>query len=411
MKASDNTRQEKVLRQPLSGIRVLDIATFQAAPLAATILGEFGAEVIKIEQPDGGDPLRHYGTLDPCGDSYLWLSEARNKKSITLNLRELEGVALFKKMVAKADIVTENFRPGTLEKWGLGYETLRAINPGIVMLRISAYGQTGPNKDLPGFARIAHAFSGVSYLTGDPDRPPASPGIAGLGDYLSGVYGALGVMMALRAREVNDGIGQFVDIGLYEPIFRMMDELAPAYAKTGQVRERMGADIAIACPHSHYPTKDGKWVAIACSSDKMFERLVAAMDKPEMAADRRYAKAHARIEHRDFMNEFVSTWTSAQTQSQVLAVCEAFDVPCGPVHSIADIFNDPQYAARENLLQLVNTRAGDVVLPGILPALSETPGRFSHVGPALGEHNAAVYAELLDLSMTELDTLREKGVI
>ncbi len=399
------------LKRPLEGIRVIDAATFQAAPYAMTILGEFGAEVIKVESPNGGDPLRKYGTLSDCGDSYMWLSENRNKKSVTLNLSEPEGAAIFKQLVEKSDVVAENFRPGTMAKWGLGYEDLRAINPSIVMLQISAYGQTGPNKDLPGFARIAHAFSGASYLTGDPDRPPSSPGVAGMGDYLSGVYGALGVMMALRARDINGGAGQFVDIGLYEPIFRMMDELAPVYAKTGKVRERMGADITMVCPHSHYPTKDDKWVAIACSSDKMFVRLTGAMARPEMATDDHYATTAARIERRAEVNGIVTDWTKRMTRAEVQTICDKFDVPCGPVNSIADIFEDPQYAARKNLLSITSERAGEVVIPGILPVLSETPGEFSHVGPAFGEHTTEIYAELLGLSDSEIDRLRQKKVI
>ena len=236
--------------KPLAGVRVLDIATFIAAPFSGSTLAEFGAEVIKVEQPGVGDPLRYWGTQTECGDSLVWLSEARNKKSITLDLRLEEGKALFRKLVAKSDVVLENFRPGTLEKWGLGFEDLRAINPGLVMLRISAYGQTGPYKDRPGYARIAHAFSGLSFLAREPGAKPVMPGSTSLADYFSGLYGALGVLLALRSRD-KSGRGQFIDIGLYEPIFRIMDELAPSHGRTGFIRQPMGADTVNIVPHSH----------------------------------------------------------------------------------------------------------------------------------------------------------------
>ena len=395
---------------PMAGIRVLDAATFQAAPFCATILGEFGAEVIKVEQPGAGDPLRAYGTIDPCGDSYIWLSEARNKKSITLDLRNPKGKEIFKRLAGRCDVLCENFRPGTLEKWGLGYETLRADQPGLVMLRVSAYGQTGPDKDKPGFARIAHAFSGVSYLNGDPDRPPASPGIAALGDYLGGLYGALGVLLALRARE-QSGEGQYIDVSLYEPIFRMLDEVAPVYAKRGIVRERMGADMALACPHSHYPTADGKWVAISCSSDKMFERLAGLMGRPELAAADAYGKTAARLAARDEMNRLVGDWTAGLDRDEVLRLCDAADMPAGPVYSIADIFADPQYAARGDLLKILDPRAGELVVPGVFPVLSETPGRLDHAGPALGAQNDEVYGGLLGMGADDIAALRRDGVI
>jgi crotonobetainyl-CoA:carnitine CoA-transferase CaiB-like acyl-CoA transferase len=256
---------------PLEGIRVLDIATFIAGPFAAGSLGEFGAEVIKIEKPGQGDSLRELGTPSPAGDSYNWLNESRNKKCITLDLRQPRGAELFRRLVAKSDVVVENFRTGTLEKWGLGYEALHALNRGLVMVRITGYGQTGPKRDQPGFARIAHAFCGLTYLTGQPDTPPLMPGSTTLADFLTGIYGAYGVLLALRARD-RTGEGQVIDIGLYEPMFRFLDEIAPVYAATGRVRERMGADTYNSVPHSHYPTRDGQWVAIACTNDKMFAR-------------------------------------------------------------------------------------------------------------------------------------------
>ena len=270
--------------KPLSGVRVLDAATFIAAPYTASILGEFGAEVIKVERPGEGDPFRRFGTPSGRPDSTLaWLSEGRNKKSVTIDLGTTEGADLFRRLAAVSDVVCENFRPGTMEKWGLGWEELSAANPGLVMLRISGYGQTGPYKDRPGFARVAHAFGGLTYLAGMPGGTPVTPGSTSLGDYMSGLYGAVGVLLALRQRE-NTGLGQVIDVALYESVFRVLDEIAPAYARGGKVRDPEGAGTLNACPHGHFQAGDGRWVAIACTSDKMFERLARAMDRPELAS-------------------------------------------------------------------------------------------------------------------------------
>lgn len=295
---------------PLADIRVLDIATFLAAPFCGTILADFGADVIKIEQPGGGDSLRKFGTLSECGDTYVWLSEARNKKSATLDLRKPEGAALFRKLVAQSDVVLENFRPGTLDRWGLGYEELSRINPKLVMLSVSAYGQTGPNRSLPGFARIAHAFSGLAYLSGEPDRIPVVPGSTSLADYMSGMFGAIGVLVALREAETS-GKGQQVDVALYESIFRVLDEIAPVYSKTGFQRERMGADTVNIVPHSHYRTADGHFIALACSNDRMWERLTRAMKRPDLATDARYSSITGRNEHREEVSAIVTEWAAS----------------------------------------------------------------------------------------------------
>jgi len=396
--------------RPLDGIRVLDIATFLAAPFCSTVLGEFGAEVIKVEQPGVGDPLRKFGTPHACGDSLVWLSESRNKKSITLNLRDADGAALLKRLVAESHIVVENFRTGTLEGWGLGYEDLKAVNPRIIMLRVTGYGQTGPKAREPGFARIAHAFSGLSYLAGEAGGKPLMPGSTTLGDYLAGTYGALGVLMALRVAE-QTGEGQYVDIGIYEPVFRYLDEIAPAYEQTGFVRERMGADTVNVVPHSHYPTGDGHWIAIACTSDKMFARLARAMDQPELAEDARYAATPARLEHRQQINDIVSAWTSSLGRDAVLARLREGEVPSGPIHSIADIFEDPQFAARENIVRVGDHRADPIAIPATMPLLSATPGGVDSLGPALGEHNEEIYDGLLGLEPDERAALTRRGVI
>ena len=395
---------------PLGDIRVLDIATFVAAPFCGTILSDFGAEVIKIEQPGIGDSLRRFGTATDCGDTLVWLSEARNRESVTLDLRKPEGVDLFKRLVAVSDVVLENFRPGTLEKWGLGYDVLAAINPKLVMLRVSAYGQTGPMRGKPGFARIAHAFSGLAYLSGEPGRPPVVPGSTSLADYMTGMFGAIGVLIALRHAE-QTGEGQEIDIGLYESIFRVLDELAPAYAKFGYQRERMGPDTVNIVPHSHYETRDGHWVALACSNDRMWERLTMAMGRPELADDTRYAKIVARADRRAEVNGIVAQWVGSLPVADVLAACEAAEAPCSKLLSIADIFNDPQYAARGNLMAVRDPRVGDLVLPAALPRMSRTPPVFRGAGPALGSGNAAILGTLLGLDDAAIDALAARGIV
>ncbi len=394
---------------PLSGIRVLDAATFLAAPFCGTILAEFGAEVIKVEQPGSGDPLRRFGTETECGDTLVWLSEARNKSSVTLDLRNPEGAGLFRRMATESHIVLENFRPGTMEKWGLGYDALSRDNPALVMLRVSAYGQTGPLKMKPGFARIAHGFGGLANLAGEADGPPVMPGSTSLADYMSGLWSAVAVMIALREAE-KTGRGQEIDIALYASVFRVLDEIAPAYERFGIVRSRMGADTITTVPHSHYETRDGKWVALACSSDKMFARLANAMERPELASDPRYATNSERVARRAEVNAMVATFFAAQDRAEMLALCDRHEVPVGPIYDIADIFADPHYAARGDLLR-IETRAGEMTFPVTVPRMSLTPAEFRHAGPALGADTDRVLSEILGLSPEELDALKRKRAI
>ncbi len=396
---------------PLSGVRVLDVATFIAAPYCTAILGEFGAEVIKVEQPGSGDPFRRFGTPTGRADSTLaWLSEGRNKRSVTLNLRAGEGADLFRRLVAKSDVVCENFRPGTLEKWGVGWETLSALNPGLIMLRISGYGQTGPYKDRPGFARVAHAVGGLSNLAGMPGETPVTPGSTSLADYMSGLYGAVGVLLALRHRD-KTGRGQYIDIGLYEAVFRMLDEMAPVYGRTGKVRGREGAGTANACPHGHFQTRDDRWVAIACTTDKMFGRLAEAMGKPELASAGRYGQQSKRLASRDAVDALVGRWVRSMSLDEVMEICLAHEVPSGPLNTIADIFADPHFKARGNLVTIDDPEVGAVVVPAVIPRLSVTPGRIAHLGPALGDANEEVLGNLLGLSGEEMARLRDAKVI
>ena len=396
--------------RPLDGIKVIDVSSFLAGPFCSTQLAEFGADVIKLELPGIGDALRRFGTVTPCGDSLPWLSETRNKKSATLDLRKPEGAELLKALVRQSDVLVENFQPGTLEKWGIGWDVLSRENERLIMVRISGYGQTGPYRGRPGFGRIGNAFGGLSFLAGYPDRPPVTPGSATIPDYMAGFYGAFGVLLALRARDMT-GRGQVIDIGLYEPIFRILDELAPRYHLDGFVRQRMGPGTVNAVPHSHYPTKDNRWIAIACTSDKIFARLAEAAGEPELAAEDKWGTISARERDRPEVDEWVAAWTSKRTRDEVLAVCEKFQVPCGPVYAIDEIFEDPQYRARGNIAFVEDERAGALALPNVVPRLTDTPGRIDSVGPALGQHNDEVFRGRLGLSPERIAALEAAGVI
>jgi crotonobetainyl-CoA:carnitine CoA-transferase CaiB-like acyl-CoA transferase len=394
--------------QALQGCRVLDVASFLAGPFAATQLGEFGAEVIKVELPGIGDATRRFGTMTECGDSLPWLSESRNKKCITLDLRTPDGVALLKRLVEQSDVLIENFQPGTMERWGLGWDVLHVVNPRLIMVRISGYGQTGPYSDRPGFGRIGNAFGGLSFLAGYPDRAPVTPGSATIPDYMAGIYGALGTLLALQARQKTNE-GQFIDIGLYEPIFRILDELAPAFHYNGTVRQRMGPGTVNVVPHSHYPTKDNRWIAIACTNDKIFARLAEVMQRPDLASD--WATLAAREKDRALVDETVGAWTARFDRADLLTMCEAAQVPCGPVYSIEEIFADPHYAARENILRMNDPRVGEMAVPNLVPKLSATPGKVNWLGVALGAHNDEIYQGLLGLNDTELRRLKDAAVI
>jgi len=396
---------------PLSGIRVVDVGTFLAGPYAASVMGEFGAEVLKIEHPVGGDPMRHFGIITKRGDATLaWLSEARNKKSVTLDLRRPRGVDLFIKLISKSDVLVENFRPGTMEEWGLGWDVLSAANPGLVMLRVSGYGQTGPYRHLPGFAHIAHAIGGLSYLAGFPGETPVVPGAAPLGDYMSSLYGLIGVMLALR-HKAKSGAGQVIDIGIYEAVFRQLDELAASYGLFGKVREREGAGSFVAVPHGHFRTKEGKWVAIACTTDRMFERLAEAMERPELASSSLYGEQRKRLAARDEVNKIVVEWALSLTREELLERCIAREVPVGKLNSIADIFEDEHFRSRGNLAEVFEEGLGKVVVPNVVPTLSETPGRIANLGPPLGNATYEVMRELLELSAVEIKGLRQQRIV
>ncbi|MEK3934220.1 CoA transferase [Sporosarcina sp. FSL W7-1349] len=396
---------------PLTGVNVLDISTMIAAPYGATLLADMGANVTKIELPNKGDTLRTVGPWKN-GESLRWPGLARNKKSITLDIRSDEGKEIFKKLIGKTDILIENFRPGTLEKWGLSYETLKKSNSQLIMVRISGYGQTGPYSSKAGFGTPGTAFSGHTYIQGYPDRPPVSPSYSLL-DYITGVYTAFAAVSALYHRDTMEGdsTGQMVEMGLYESLFRMLEFLIAEYDQTGNVRERSPGLAGHSSPAGTYETKDGKFVVLVCSTDPTFERLAEAMERTDMLQDDRYSTNAARLRNDKEVQEIVIHWIKQHTFKELQEKLDSFGVPVSPILSIADIFEDPHYKARENIVEVEHPRLGSVKIPGIVPKFSETPGSIRHRAPELGEHTEEILGGQLGLSKEELASLKEKGVI
>ena len=391
----------------LSGVRVLDLATFIAGPFCGGQLAEYGADVVKVEQPGVGDSLRELGHKAK-GRALFWALEARGRRSITLNLREPRGQELALQLIASSDIVIENFRPGTLERWGLGYERMKAVNPGVILVRVSAYGQTGPYASRPGFGRIAQAFGGLTYLAGHPDRPPVNPGSATLADYAAGLFSTTAALAALDYRR-RTGEGQQIDVSLYESIFRLCDVLALEYDALGLVRERRGSD-AHAAPHSHYPTADGKWIAIACTNDRIFRRLNGVMAEDGFGDDPSLATMEQRAARRVEVDARVSAWTGRHTLAELRELLDAAEVPNSPISSIADIVEEPHVQARGTLQTVEDPEIGPVLMPAPVPRMSATPATVQRPAPRLGEHNDEVYGEL-GLTAADLDQLRAAGII
>ena len=394
---------------PLAGLRILDIGTRIAAPFAATLLGDFGAEIIKVELPGTGDFMRTIGPFDG-GHSLWWAVEGRNKKSITLDLRQARGQELFRALVAKADVVVENFQPGTLEGWGLGYEALARINPDLILTRASVYGQSGPYRDRPGLDRNGIGFGGLLYITGYPDRPPVRPGVI-ISDYLTGVFNALAIMIALYHRDVHRAGGQWVDLALYESVFRILEHTLPAYDRLGVVRGREGNRLRNSAPLDNWETKDGQYICIVAAGDGLFPRLARAIGREELLADPRFGSLAARAQHGDAINDIVGDWCRAHTADEIEAVMLAAEVPVTRAYSIADIAADPHYAARADIVTVDDPTIGPVKHPAVYPRLSATPGRIERGAPQLGEHNDEVYGGLLGLSREQIDELRAQRVI
>lgn len=392
---------------PLQGLRVLEMGQLVAAPFCTRLLAEFGAEVIKLEPPDGGDPLRNWRAM--AGDTSLWwYLQSRNKKSVTLDLRKPEGQELARQLAGKADIVVENFRPGTLEKWGLGWETLHALYPRLIMVRISGFGQTGPYRDRAGFGSIGESMGGLRYVTGYADRPPVRCGVS-LGDSLAGLYGALGALMALHSRDCT-GIGQMIDVALYEAVFSMMEGLVSEYGRTGQMRERTGNRLPGITPQGTYLCRDGQYVVIGANGDSIFRRFMAAIGREDLAADPELQTNAGRSARANMLDEVIERWTGEHSIEEVLAVCEQSGTPAGRIYSAADMMSDPQYLAREMIMSAM-LPDGPVQMPGLVPKLSETPGEVHWVGPALGEHTEETLADLLGLAPRDVAALRERKVV
>ena len=395
---------------PLAGIRVIECGVLLAGPFCARLLADFGAEVIKVEAPGKGDPMRTVGQSLVDGKSLWWPGIARNKKCISLNLRDPEGQEMLRRLVMQSDVLVENFRPGVFEEWGLGYETLRASNPGLVFARVSGYGQTGPYREKPGFAAVAEAFGGLRHLVGFPDRPPCRVGIS-LGDSLAGMFAALGVLMALYNRDVHNGTGQIIDTALYEAVFAVLEATLTEYDRTGYERTRTGTLLPGFAPSNLYPCKNGQWIVIAANTDGLFKRLCTLMEREDLLTDERFAMQVVRAENREEIDAIVSDWTAGYELSDLLPRVEAATIPAGPVFGIADIVDDPHFRARDMLLSLHDRVLGELKVPGIVPKLSATPGAARWLGPDIGAHNQEVYTELLNASSDDLTDWSARGVI
>lgn len=394
--------------KPLAGIKVVELGTLIAGPFAARILAEFGAEVIKIESPDGGDPLRKWRKLYE-GTSLWWYLQARNKKSVTVNLKHPDGVEVVRRLVAEADIVVENFRPGVLEKLGLGWEALSTINPGLVMVRLSGFGQSGPMAQQPGFGAIGESMGGLRYVTGFPDRPPVKTGIS-IGDSIAALWGALGALMALRHKEVNGGAGQVVDVALYEAVFAMMESLVPEFDVFGFVRERTGNIMPGITPSNTHTTRDARHITIGANGDAIFRRLMRAMGREDLAEDPTLADNAGRDARRDELYALIDAWVAQHDEAAVLATLAAAEVPASRIYSVADMFADPQFLAREMLHSVKLPDGRDCRMPGVVPKLSATPGGSEWIGPALGEHTDAVL-RTLGYAPARIEALRQAGAI
>ena len=394
----------------LHGLTVIDAGTTIASPMAASFLGDFGADVIKIELPGRGDPTRQWAPKKE-GVSLWWKVSGRNKKLITLNLGTPKGQELFKSLVRDADIVIENFRPGTMEKWHLGYDDLAEVNPGIIMVRISGYGQNGPYSHRPGYGTIAEAMSGIPSFTGFPDKPPSLSAFP-LADAAAAMFGALGAMIAVHHRDVKGtGEGQVIDVSLYEPLFRLVESFVIAYDQLGVVKQRRGNRMEESSPRNAYETEDGEWVAVSASSQRTFERLAEAIGRPDLTDDLRFADNPSRVEHAGALDDILAAWFGRLSLEEAMDTLEDHDVVAGPVYDIRRIMQDPHYAARESIIEVEDDELGKVRMQGVTPRLSRTPGEVSFAGLGLGEHNDQIYLERLGLTPDELQHLESEGVI
>jgi len=394
--------------KPLAGLKVIELGTLIAGPFAARICAEFGAQVIKVESPDGGDPLRKWRKLYE-GTSLWWFVQARNKQSITLNLKHDAGREVLKKLLAEADILIENFRPGVLEKLGLGWEMLHALNPKLVMVRLSGFGQSGPMKDQPGFGAVGESMGGLRYITGFEDRPPVRTGIS-IGDSIAALWGVIGALMALRHREVNGGLGQVVDVALYEAVFAMMESMVPEFDVFGFIRERSGNIMPGITPSSIHTCNDGKHIQIGANGDAIFQRFMHAIGRTDLAEDSSLRDNAGRDLRRDEIYGVIDRWVASLPLAEVEAILKQAEVPASRIYSAEDMFKDPQFLAREMFLNASLPDGKDFKMPGIVPKLSDTPGSVEWTGPKLGEHNDTVLTAL-GYSPEEIAGLRNAGTL
>jgi formyl-CoA transferase len=392
---------------PLSNLKVVELGTLIAGPYCARLMAEFGAEVVKVETPGTGDPLRKWRRLHE-GNSLWWYAQARNKKSVAIDLKDSDGQAIVRKLAAGADIFVENFRPGTMEKWNLGYEALSRENPGLVMVRLSGFGQTGPYKDKPGFGAIGESMGGMRYITGYPDRAPVRVGIS-IGDSLAAMFGVIGALMAIHHRHAT-GRGQVIDVALYEAVFAMMESMLPEYGMNGFVRERSGAALPGIVPSNTYPCRDGKFVVIGANADSIFKRMMRAIGRNDLADDPSLASNEGRVRRTEELDRVIGEWTSRHDLEAVLKVLEDAEVPSGRIYSIADIAADVHYRARDMIEKHRLGAGSEVLLPGFVPKMSETPAETRWIGPRLGEHTDSVLASI-GYDAAQVASLRARGVV
>ena len=404
----EQSRPQEQRPLALAGVRVLDIATMAAAPWAAGYLAEFGADVVKVEMPVVGDHQRRWGT-PKNGEGLFWKSMGRNKRSITLNLSRPVGAAIFKRLVAEVDLVVENFRPGTLERWGIGYETLREINPRLILLRVTGFGQCGPYSSRPGFGTLAESLTGFAHLTGQPDGPPTLPN-GPLADGLAGITGAFAAMVALYWRDARGGVGQMIDLSLCEPLLRLIEPALMDYDQFGIARGRIGNRSDHVAPRNSYQCGDGRWVSISASAQSIFERLMDAIGRPELKTDPRFAVNSARVTHVTQLDAIIGEWISGHDRDEALTLLQQAEVAVAPIYDIPDIFNDPHFAARQSFTSVEDPVLGVMQLVNVVPRFSETPGSVRTTGPALGQHNDEIYDQL-GITADERETLRQEGVI
>ncbi len=397
-------------RRPLDGVRVLEMGQLLAGPFAATLLGYYGAEVIKVEPPGRGDPIRVWRVMDQ-GSSLWWHTVGRNKKSITVDLRQERGRQLVRRLALQSDVLVENFRPGTLERWGLAPDELRQDNPKLICARVSGYGQTGPLASRPGYASVCEGFGGLRYVNGEPGERPMRPNLS-LGDSLTGFHAAFGVLLALidQLRPGGEARGQDIDIGIFEAVYNMMEAVVPEYDRCGEVREPSGSTITGIVPTNTYLCSDGKHVIIGGNGDSIYQRLMHAAGRPDLAEDPRLAENDGRVAHEDEIDAALAEWTARLDAAQVLSVLEQAAVPAGPIYSVVDMVDDEQYQAR-GLFEEHPVGNKPLKIPAIQPKLSNTPGRTDWTGPRLGEHNGEVFAGLLGLGEDEIKALQRDGVI